>query len=915
MANQNNKLTLIFEADTAKALANVTALQAGIDKLTNKQNSNNESIDLLFDIAIARSQLLTKNLDNIASSVNRIGSNNIGNSINNWAKQGALLEKSFSKALVNVQKIGETARRELGNIPKSLEVKINAATTILGGKTKTPEQTYKEQTKKIAQEKNDNQEIRRHLDRKLEKENAVIKENINQRREKETKKADESKAIRERRAESIISKVASDKRRKPSSVPVNDFFTVDSQGTYKPPKREIISRRDREIREQVAAQTQARKERSSTVFGSESRSVGYQAKVMTEIDDAATDKINQRLKAIAQNNKNKAEEKARIEAEKQAKVIDLRQELASKKAQKESDRLVQNQRIKESSKKANDNRLQSTQTNRGMGFGASNFGKLATARTANKASVGSVFSQVGGFGLQQAEMSFGTSFQQISQGTQQLGKGLSTALGIGETAAFGLGAAISLAVVGGLGIAIGLASNLAQQFDEAKKDQLSLLGISSETQRLFGVDSKTADNFYEKLQIKSEIAGRDTSVETKDITDLNTRGFAAFLNTFKDSGESLDTVATKMVDINTRYAILAQATPGVTNFQIQNAYTSAVTGNLGKAITTQEFFRNSGFAEVIKEVAAEKSVNLMTASRQEQVLILEEALKRRVPQSLVDRAQNDSIGAQTSSFGDRLFAARIGYFGIQRDTDLDKEGTQSVFSELTRTVKLILGKGGLFDQIGRTLGFIDFDLMDGFRRGIELLNNFLMLIVDILDKFNNINQAISSIKIPFTDIEAGGAVNTVLSNAFIPNGVLAGNIAGGIKNTASAVTSGVGSVFSGGFDFVKNLFGFGNSFTGNIPDTLTNNTHKSIFQAIATEKANAPINSNLVIANDSEYIFKDKQQLSEYTASSNSDRKSSKVYFNQGAIVINSNSNPQAIAQMVIQEIDKLFNYEKERYF
>lgn len=559
---------------------------------------------------------------------------------------------------------------------------------------------------------------------------------------------------------------------------------------------------------------------------------------------------------------------------------------------------------------------------KGAAFGASNLKSATQQRQARNELLG----QVKGIGFQGADTlfqsAFRTSLRPLVEDTQLLGSGLSKAFGMGTTAAIGLASVVTVGVVGAIGLAIAAAGELGRQFESAKKDQLALLGISSETQRLFGTDQKTADEFYNRLQIKSEIAGRDTSVEASQINELNTRGFAAFLTTFKNSGKSLEQVSDQMVDINTRYAILAQATPGVTEFQITNAYTSAITGDLGKAIKTQEFFRNSGFAEVIKQVSKDRGVDLNRANRQEQVAILQEALKLRVPQGLIDRAQNDSITAQQSSFMDRLFASRTGIFGIQRDTDLDTEGTQSVFSELSRTFKLVLGKGGLFDQIGEVFGFIDVDVMDGLRRGIQAANDFLELIIKLLNKFNGINQTISSIKVPGTDIQIGGIANTLLSNAFIPNGVLAGNIGGGIKNTVQ----GAGNLFSQGFDFVKGLFGFGNSFVGNIPDVSNNSSNQSIFAAIANEKAKAPAGSNLLIANDSEYIFKNERQLGDFfksnyqklsqnssSTTTQSEQKINKVYFNSGAIQINTLSqDPEAIARLVIEKIDKAFNFELE---
>ena len=1234
MASQQ-RLTLVFEADTTRALNQLNTLSSALDKLTGKSqgNTSNSGIDSLFDAAIAKSQQLERQVELINRSVSKLSNNNLTTSLSNWNNQAKNLESNFAKSATAASRIGEQAKKAFGEIPKSLEVKLNAIAAFTGEK-KAP-QTVEERRKARQKLFDENQGIReeftqRQQRRTVNKEDQEIKQRINNERVREQINRAEKKQTRERQAEAIIQGLARQKQREsekavteekpakkrspkaetvapeekparkrktktetaeteekptrkrtpkaetsaktakqrqaeaiiqglteqvsvsrnktfrirpedvagqrlqreaairgfltetggvrrqplsqPATVARNRSFRIrpedvaeqraqreaairgfltetggvrrqpirESQaiarnrtfrirpddvaeqraqreaaiqgflretggtrrqpisetravtrnrtfrirpddvaeqrlqreaaiqgflretggvrrqpiiqpatvarnqkqtqaaiqgflqessgvrrkpiaepepevkpkatrqrkkkataeeteatptpktpaslfsdrtflGTYQPPSRNVLTRRQVEEQEQLREQRTARRARNESVFSSQRFGSKLSNEATTELNNAGSEQINQRLQGILERNRAKEAEDKRVNEERQAELIRLRAEVQRKQAERERNRIEQNRQIRESSKRADQNRFQSRESTRGMGFGASNFGRIAEQRSAERASVPRASRQIFGAALQTAEPLLGNQFQQISQTTQQLATGLSTAFGIGQTAAVGLASVISVGIVGAINLAIAGVSELGRQFEEAKKDQLALLGISSETQRLFNVDQKTADDFYQNLQVKTEIAGRDTSVEASQITDLNTRGFAAFLTTFQDSGESLDSIANRMVDINTRYSILAQATPGVTNFQVQNAYTSAVTGDLGKAITRQEFFRNSGFAEVIKQVASDRGVDLNKADRRQQVEILEEALKLRVPKELVDRAQNDSITAQQSSLMDKLFSPRIGYFGIQRDTDLDEEGTQSVFSELTRTVKIVLGQGGLFDQIGRTFGFIDLDIMDGLRRGIQGLNDFLEALSRLLNKFNNLNQTISSIKVPGTDIQIGGATNTLLSNAFIPNGVLAGNIAGGIKNTVQAT----GNVFSQGFDFVKGLFGFGNSFTGNIPEVTNNYSNQSVFDAIATERKHAPANSNLLIANDSEYIFKNQQQLTDFIQSSyknpvvnvspemRGNTRENKVYFTQGAIQINATTqNPEAIANMVIEKINNMFTFE-----
>jgi hypothetical protein len=519
---------------------------------------------------------------------------------------------------------------------------------------------------------------------------------------------------------------------------------------------------------------------------------------------------------------------------------------------------------------------------------------------------------------------------------------LTSAFGASRLAVIGLGAAITVGVVGAIALARFGMEEFSRQLEAASKDQLAMLGISSETQRLYGVDQKTADNFYETLQTRTEIAGRDTSVNASDITELNQAGITSYITAFKNSGRSLDDLSKQLVETNTRFAILAQSTPGVTQFQVKSAYTSAITGGLDKALNTQEFFRNSGFAEVIRQTAREEGINLSKASQIQQIDILQKALEKRVPQSLIDRAQNDSVSAQVSSFQDKLFAQRTGIFGIQRDLDLGIEGNQSLFTEIGRTVKLVLGKDGFFDQLAGIFGGINFDLLKILRDGLRALNDFLQLLNNLLSGIRQLKNTIASIPI-FPGVNLGDALNTV--KKIDPSA------------PTNALRGGLFDIVGGAFNGVKNFFGFGGaSFTGNLPEKPITGL-MPLSSAVSAENYYKPPSSKLLIANDSEYIFKDLSSLKSYaknnlflsseqiSSNSNDYQKnlllreinsinldvvaqdsgpvvspvtgSKQILIQPGAIVVNSipSQNPESIAREVISRIDELISFNSQKYF
>jgi hypothetical protein len=146
MASQQ-RLTLVFEADTTRALNQLNTLSSALDKLTGKSqgNTSNSGIDSLFDAAIAKSQQLERQVELINRSVSKLSNNNLTTSLSNWNNQAKNLESNFAKSATAASRIGEQAKKAFGEIPKSLEVKLNAIAAFTGEK-KAP-QTVEERRK------------------------------------------------------------------------------------------------------------------------------------------------------------------------------------------------------------------------------------------------------------------------------------------------------------------------------------------------------------------------------------------------------------------------------------------------------------------------------------------------------------------------------------------------------------------------------------------------------------------------------------------------------------------------------------------------------------------------------------------------------------------------------------------------
>jgi hypothetical protein len=122
--------------------------------------------------------------------------------------------------------------------------------------------------------------------------------------------------------------------------------------------------------------------------------------------------------------------------------------------------------------------------------------------------------------------------------------------------------------------------------------------------------------------------------------------------------------------------------------------------------------------------ASGKDLQKMTSA--ERVKLLEKVGSSLVTPEYLARAQN-TLDAMWQSFISGLFDSQGGLFGVLRDLDEKMNGDQNAYESIKKTVGLLIGPGGLFEQFGgimTALG-LSVDPMRVLRDGADRLNVLL----------------------------------------------------------------------------------------------------------------------------------------------------------------------------------------------
>ena len=448
---------------------------------------------------------------------------------------------------------------------------------------------------------------------------------------------------------------------------------------------------------------------------------------------------------------------------------------------------------------------------------------------------------------------------------------------------------LSSVISGGIGLAIQAATKgvelFSQQMASAIETTQQLIPATTQISKNFGVTRKEARSIVIEQQKQIEILGRELPVSGGDITNA----YSIALNSGLASNVGGDSKVFNRLALGTSGDLgvlpLATLIKQQLGTQIKDAQFTDAIGRISTAtkvsdLSQLEFFQKAGILPELKKLNFDDAKTGI-----QRLTIINSAFKNLVPPEAVAELQG-SLPALFSNFTDFLFADRTGVLGFLRDIRPDIEGDQTIYDDVAKTIQLLIGKDGLFDQLGKLTNGVD--PLVSLSNTIQGLNTF---IADLNSTLNAISS-IPGIK------EIGGKILEISTYIGQSGGVGLAAIRS-VTDTSRSIFGGITSQLTGGAS--KHL------------GTPFYSAANGFYGALSSEMLNKPPSSSIVFANSSENVFTQKQTENLVANSKAIGARSNKninLSIEAGAITIQTTSdqNEVRIAEKAIELLTERIN-------
>jgi hypothetical protein len=491
---------------------------------------------------------------------------------------------------------------------------------------------------------------------------------------------------------------------------------------------------------------------------------------------------------------------------------------------------------------------------------------------------------------------------------------------IASTALVGI---IGGSLVAALGAATAAASYFGKEFSDSINRQKESISAAEPLVKSFGLSYTDADNRVRQTQERVAILGRDLPVSSKEINTVVAGISDNLAGMLKKAGMGIDDLAKYQDTIGSKGAILTSSTASSDTTDFNRLFDKLDSGATIASVKMLQLYEQSpqirsALEETFKKYDIKSTKDLKATEKPQFMLDL---LNSAVSDEQVKRLQG-TVAAQVSSAMDRLFDPFTGIFGFERDLYKDKEGVQSIFSELAKSINLIIGEGGILANISKAIGGTGDPLKDLYE-GIVNVNRFLESINKFLTEFNSVSSRVDKARETFASVAqpalnmGKGAIDISRGNALGGTGKILQGVGGLVNDfTIKPVWAGIQAGMRGiGMGGLFSDIGAKPQYKGS--SDLSPSTFPGLMpiqSAIAAEMRNKPTGSSLAIANTSETILTPEQVRaisSPQTVITNQTAGSNKTLtLAPGAIVINPppGMNINEIANTIFSMLDDRFN-------
>ncbi|MBE9182428.1 hypothetical protein IQ268_28165 [Oculatella sp. LEGE 06141] len=298
---------------------------------------------------------------------------------------------------------------------------------------------------------------------------------------------------------------------------------------------------------------------------------------------------------------------------------------------------------------------------------------------------------------------------------------------------------LSSAIVTGMGAAQNAVSSLTSfvggQFSEAMEASNDLISVAGDLGKLTGLSFEESTAFMSEFSAELAAAAATLPGATADFVSL-ARGISDNLvPAFQDLNGNLDQEGFRAMlgDIST-FAGVRTATSGrLTNRDASLGISRALGGSSLAELSRLQFFQENPavLATVEKQLAEMGADGFAAIAPEMRAAVLREALE--VEDEVIQKYR-ESWGGILEGFRSSLFDPYKGAFSFLKDLRPDLEGDQSILTEATETLGLIVGDDGILAGISKSLGVAHLEPMEPVLGAIERVNGWLGRFDRLLDE-------------------------------------------------------------------------------------------------------------------------------------------------------------------------------------
>ena len=450
-----------------------------------------------------------------------------------------------------------------------------------------------------------------------------------------------------------------------------------------------------------------------------------------------------------------------------------------------------------------------------------------------------------------------------------------------DLAAGALVGTVGLGLVGAFMAAGKAASYLGEQFSKSVERQKTLVSSAEPLVRNFGVSYEEADKSVADTQKRIALLGLSLPVSSEDINVVASGITTNLAGMLKKAGMGIGDLAKYQDTIASKGAILSASTPGGTPDDINRIFDRLDSGTTAKGLAHLELYQRSpnlraALEDTFQKYGIKNTTELKASDKPQFMLDL---FNSAVTDQQVNRLRG-TVAAQLSQFSDRLFNPTTGIFGLEREMENKSGETHTVFTEMSRSLNILIGDGGILSNISNLLGLTG-DPMKDLYNGIKGVNDWLESLNNFLKEFQ---------KTPLNVQAARGGAETA-------GKFFRGDLIGGIQSAWKAMvpSSPQSPEAQPKFEGLSRP-----SAMGFMP----------LQSAIQAEMRNKPTNSRLLIANDSEAVLTPQQLRSASSTQQTVKTENRSLTLGSGAITIvaNAQMNIEEMAQLLFERLDDEFN-------